>query len=153
MLPYAENRITSAAAWIDYGVPIARIEFKYRENERKMMTEMYQTAAAILKEAKAEILPYDPNFMGMPGTGDPRAFDLPHGRRPEAQRAERLLPDARREERFRGGRRGFTSASEKNPTLTILALAWRATDYLAAEMKSRRLHLQHYRLKGNSLIQ
>jgi choline dehydrogenase-like flavoprotein len=29
----------------------------------------------------------------------------------------------------------FTTASEKNPTLTILALAWRATDYMAGEMK------------------
>jgi choline dehydrogenase-like flavoprotein len=29
----------------------------------------------------------------------------------------------------------FTTASEKNPTLTILALTWRATDYMAAEMK------------------
>ena len=27
----------------------------------------------------------------------------------------------------------FTTASEKNPTLTILALAWRATDYMADE--------------------
>ena len=33
----------------------------------------------------------------------------------------------------------FTSASEKNPTLTILALAWRATDYLADQMKKGRL--------------
>jgi choline dehydrogenase-like flavoprotein len=33
----------------------------------------------------------------------------------------------------------FTSASEKNPTLTILALAWRATDYLGSQMKSRTL--------------
>ena len=29
----------------------------------------------------------------------------------------------------------FTTASEKNPTLTILALSWRATDYLADEIK------------------
>jgi choline dehydrogenase-like flavoprotein len=29
----------------------------------------------------------------------------------------------------------FTTASERNPTLTILALAWRATDYLADEMQ------------------
>jgi choline dehydrogenase-like flavoprotein len=29
----------------------------------------------------------------------------------------------------------FTTASEKNPTLTILALAWRATDYMAGEMR------------------
>jgi choline dehydrogenase-like flavoprotein len=33
----------------------------------------------------------------------------------------------------------FTTVSEKNPTLTILALAWRATDYLANEMKAKRL--------------
>ena len=108
VLPYAENRITiDPTAVDDYGVPVARIDFKYRENERKMMTEMYQTAAAILKSAKAEILPYDPTFYGRSRTGDPRAFHLPHGRRPEAQRAERILPDARREERLRGGRRGL----------------------------------------------
>ncbi len=29
----------------------------------------------------------------------------------------------------------FTTASEKNPTLAILALAWRATDYMVGERK------------------
>jgi choline dehydrogenase-like flavoprotein len=29
----------------------------------------------------------------------------------------------------------FPTATEKNPTLTILALSWRATDYLAEEMR------------------
>ena len=33
----------------------------------------------------------------------------------------------------------FTTASEKNPTLTILALAWRAADYLAEELRAARL--------------
>jgi choline dehydrogenase-like flavoprotein len=33
----------------------------------------------------------------------------------------------------------FPTATEKNPTLTILANAWRATDYLAGEMKAGRL--------------
>ena len=33
----------------------------------------------------------------------------------------------------------FTTATEKNPTLTILALSWRATDYLAEEMKKGNL--------------
>ena len=28
------------------------------------------------------------------------------------------------------------SATEKNPTLTILALAWRETDYLAEELRA-----------------
>ena len=30
----------------------------------------------------------------------------------------------------------FPNASEKNPTLTILALSWRATDYLAERVKA-----------------
>ena len=29
----------------------------------------------------------------------------------------------------------FPTATEKNPTLTILALSWRATDYLAEQMR------------------
>jgi choline dehydrogenase-like flavoprotein len=29
----------------------------------------------------------------------------------------------------------FVSNADKNPTLSILALAWRTTDYLLAEMK------------------
>ena len=33
----------------------------------------------------------------------------------------------------------FTTATEKNPTLTILALAWRATDYLADEARKGNL--------------
>jgi choline dehydrogenase-like flavoprotein len=33
----------------------------------------------------------------------------------------------------------FTSASEKNPTLTILALSLRATDYLAEEIRKSNL--------------
>jgi choline dehydrogenase-like flavoprotein len=33
----------------------------------------------------------------------------------------------------------FPTSTEKNPTLTILALAWRSSDYLAGEMKAGRL--------------
>jgi choline dehydrogenase-like flavoprotein len=29
----------------------------------------------------------------------------------------------------------FPTATEKNPTLTILAMSWRASDYLAQEIK------------------
>lgn len=33
----------------------------------------------------------------------------------------------------------FTNASEKNPTLSIFALSWRATDYLADQMRQGNL--------------
>jgi choline dehydrogenase-like flavoprotein len=33
----------------------------------------------------------------------------------------------------------FVSSSDKNPTLTIMALSWRASDYLAEEMRKGNL--------------
>jgi hypothetical protein len=32
--------------------------------------------------------------------------------------------------------KSFPNASEKNPTLTMLAMSWRATDYLADQIKA-----------------
>jgi choline dehydrogenase-like flavoprotein len=140
VLPYAENRITiDPSAVDDYGVPVARIDFKYRENERKMMTEMYQTAAAILKEAKAEILPYDPTFMGVPGQAIHEHSTCRMGADPKRSALNGFCQMHDVKNVFVVDGAAFTTASEKNPTLTILALAWRATDYLATEMKARRL--------------
>ena len=67
---------------------------------------MYDTAAAILKAAKAEILPYDADFMGMPGQAIHEHSTCRMGADPKRSRAERVLPDARREECVRRGRRG-----------------------------------------------
>jgi choline dehydrogenase-like flavoprotein len=33
----------------------------------------------------------------------------------------------------------FASGTHKNPTLTIMALAWRASEYMLAEMKKKNL--------------
>ena len=138
----AQTRISPALVALhldDYGVAIVRIDFKYRENERKMMTEMYQTAAAILKQAKAEILPYDPTFMGMPGQAIHEHSTCRMGADPKRSALNGFcqMHDVRNVFVVDGA--AFTTASEKNPTLTILALAWRASDYLAGEMKAKRL--------------
>ena len=140
VLPYADNRITvDGAASTITACPIARIEFKYRENERKMMTEMYQTAAAILKAAKAEILPYDPTFMGIPGQAIHEHSTCRMGADPKRSALNGFCQMHDVKNVFVVDGAAFTTASEKNPTLTILALAWRATDYLAGEMKAKRL--------------
>ncbi len=140
VLPYPDNRITVGDSGVDdYGVPIAKITFKYRENERKMMTEMYQTAAAILKQAKAEILPYDPTFMGMPGQAIHEHSTCRMGADPRRSALNGFCQMHDVKNVFVVDGSAFTTASEKNPTLTILALAWRASDYLAGEMKAKRL--------------
>jgi choline dehydrogenase-like flavoprotein len=140
VLPYADNRVTVENAPVDqYGVPIARIEYKYRENEHKMAKEMYDTAAAIMHEAKAEIMPYDATFMGIPGQAIHEHSTCRMGMDPKRSALNGFCQSHDVKNLFVVDGAAFTTASEKNPTLTILALAWRSTDYLATEMKAGRL--------------
>ena len=140
VLPYADNRVTVGNAGVDkYGIPIARIEYKYRENERKMAKEMYETASAILHAAKAEIQPFDASFMGIPGQAIHEHSTCRMGADPKRSALNGFCQSHEVKNMFVIDGAAFTTASEKNPTLTILALAWRSTDYLAGEMKAGRL--------------
>src|SRR5262249_55757082 len=121
VLPYADNRITVGQAGLDdYGGPIPRIEVQYPENERKMMTEMYHTAEAILKEAKAEILPFDATFMGMPGQAIHEHSTCRMGTDPKRSALNGFCQMHDVKNVFVVDGAAFTTASEKNPTLTIL---------------------------------
>ncbi len=140
VLPYADNRVTVEKSPVDqYGVPIARIEYKYRENERKMAAEMYETAAAIMHAAKAEILPYDATSMGIPGQAIHEHSTCRMGADPKRSALNSFCQSHEVKNLFVVDGSAFTTASEKNPTLTILALAWRSSDYLAQELKAGRV--------------
>jgi choline dehydrogenase-like flavoprotein len=140
VLPYADNRVTVENSPVDqYGIPIARIEYKYRENERKMAKEMYETAASIMHAAKAEILPYDATSLGIPGQAIHEHSTCRMGADPKRSALNGFCQSHEVKNMFVVDGAAFTTASEKNPTLTILALAWRSTDYLAGEMKAGRL--------------
>jgi choline dehydrogenase-like flavoprotein len=140
VLPYAENRVTVEKSPVDqYGIPTARIEYRYRENERKMAKEMYETAAAILHAAKADILPYNASFLGIPGQAIHEHSTCRMGADPKRSALNAFCQSHEVKNLFVMDGAAFTTASEKNPTLTILALAWRSSDYLATEMKAGRL--------------
>ena len=69
VLPRADNRVTVEGSPLDqYGVPIARIEYKIGDNERRMGNEMYDTAESILRAAKAEILPFERGKLDVAGS-------------------------------------------------------------------------------------
>ncbi len=140
VLPRRENRVTVDPARTDaYGVPIARITYETGDNERKMIAEMYDAAEAILRAAKAEIVPFERGSTDRAGSAIHE-----HG-------TCRMGDDAKRsalngycqfhdvKNLFCVDGAAFPTCTEKNPTLTILANAWRATDYLAGEMKAGRL--------------
>ncbi len=135
-IPKPENRITVKGSPVDsYGVPIARIAYTTGENERRMAKEMYDTTLEILHAAKAEILPYDLDRMEPNGSAIHEHGTCRMGTDPKRSALNGFCQMHDVKNVFVVDGSAFTTASEKNPTLTILALAWRATDHMAEEMQ------------------
>ena len=140
VLPRADNFVTVDGTPLDaYGVPLPKIVLSIGDNERAMIEEMYDTALEIMHEAKAELVHFKRGTVDMAGSAIHE-----HG-------TCRMGDDAKRsalngfcqmhdvKNLFVVDGSAFPTATEKNPTLTILALAWRATDYLAEELKKGNL--------------
>lgn len=136
VLGYKDNRITVDESQVDaFGVPIPHIHFKVGENERTMVQEMYDMVEAVFAAGKIEPLPYQRGAIDVYGSaihehstcrmGDDKKRSALNGFCQMHEVKNVFVPDGA----------SFTTASEKNPTLTILALAWRSSDYLAAELK------------------
>jgi choline dehydrogenase-like flavoprotein len=135
-LPKKDNRITVKGSPLDqYGVPISRIAYSVGENERRMSKDMYNTMLEILHAAKAEIVPYEAGQLEPNGSAIHEHGTCRMGSDPKRSSLNGFCQMHDVKNVFVVDGSAFTTASEKNPTLTILALAWRATDYLAGEMK------------------
>ena len=140
VLPYKDNRVRVDGTPLDrYGIPIAKIEYKIGENEHKMAKEMYDTAEEIMHAAKVEMLPYERGWLDKAGSAIHEHGTCRMGTDPKrsALNAHNQMHEVKNVYVVDGS--SFTTASEKNPTLTILALAMRATEHLAEEMKARRV--------------
>lgn len=140
VLPRPDNRVSVEGTPLDrYGIPIARIEYKIGDNEHRMAREMYDTAEMILRTAKAELLPFTYGHLDVAGSAIHEHGTCRMGADPKRSALNGFCQSHDVKNLFVVDGAAFTTASEKNPTLTILALAWRASDYLAAEMKAGRV--------------
>lgn len=135
-----ENRVTVEGTPNDqYGVPIARIEYQIGENERKMVRDMYDTAEEILHAAKAEILPFERGWVDTNGSAIHEHSTCRMGADPKRSALNGFCQSHDVKNLFVVDGAAFTTSTEKNPTLTILALCWRATDHLAGEIRAGRV--------------
>lgn len=136
VLSYPDNRITVDKTHTDrYGVPLIHIDYHIRENEMKMVEHMADTIEELSKAAGIELHNYrraalDNNGSAIHEHGTCRMGDDP---KQSALNAFNQMHEVKNVFVVDGS--SFTTASEKNPTLTILAIAWRATDYLVEQMK------------------
>jgi choline dehydrogenase-like flavoprotein len=136
VLPRPENRVTVDETRTDrYGVPLMKVDVAFGENERKMRAHMYETCEEILTTLGAEIAPIDREANDVPGSAIHEHGTCRMGKdsKTSVLNAFNQMHEVRNVFVVDGS--AFPSSSEKNPTLTILALSWRATDYLAEELR------------------
>ena len=122
-----------------YGVPLMKIDVGFGENEKKMMRHMYDTCEEILHTAGAEISPFRRDGHDPPGSSIHEHGTCRMGGDPKSSMLNAYNQMHEVDNVFVVDGSAFASASEKNPTLTILALSWRATDYLTDELRKGNL--------------
>jgi len=115
------------------------IDYRIGENELKMRDHMADTIEALAKEAGIELVNYKRGVLDSMGSAihEHSTCRMGTDTKRSALNQWNQMHDVKNVFVVDGS--AFTSASEKNPTLTILALSWRATDYLAQEIKSGNL--------------
>ena len=136
VLPYAHNRITVDESRTDrYGVPVPKIDYRIGENERKMAEHMADTVEEIVRAAGGVLVGYRRGQLDAMGAAIHEHGTCRMGADPKRSALNGFNQMHEVRNVFVVDGSAFPNASEKNPTLTILALSWRATDYLAQEIK------------------
>ena len=140
-IPRFDNRCTIDSEKLDtYGIPVLKFNYKWSDEEVKQASHMQDTFEEIIHSLGGIPLgdkPGKENNYGLaaPGriiheVGTTRMGDDPKTSVLNKYNQSHDVPNL-----FVMDGGPFVSQADKNPTWTILALAWRASDYLAEEMK------------------
>ncbi len=135
-LPQHSNFIEIDPETVDaFGIPAIRISMAWGENERAMIPDMAETAAEMLDAAGAtNIRPFmAPNRV--PGYGIHEMGGARMGADAKASVLNQFQQSHDVPNLFVMDASSFPSGGCQNPTLTIMALAARSSDYLLNEMK------------------
>ena len=136
-LPYFENFVEiDPSGQVDaFGIPILKIHMGWGENERAMIPDMAESAAEMMEAAGAKSIEPFAVPDRVPGSGIHELGVARMGRDPKTSVLNPYQQSHDVPNLFVMDGSGFTSGACQNPTLTIMALAVRSSDYLLAEMK------------------
>jgi choline dehydrogenase-like flavoprotein len=135
-LPYYTNFVEIDSETIDvFGIPVLRIHVSWGENERAMIPDMAEAAAEMLDAAGAKNIRPFTVFDRVPGYGIHEMGGARMGNDPKTSVLNQFQQGHDVSNLFVMDASGFPSGGCQNPTLTIMALAVRSTDYLMEEMK------------------
>lgn len=138
-LAQPENRVTVDPHQLDaYGIPIPVIRFRFGENDRALWKDMREKAQEILNAAKCRLIVNtdegEPHGFASHETGTARM-----GHDPRASVLNSYCQAHDVKNLFVVDGSCFTTFPEKNPTLTIMALAVRTARYMASEVRKGNL--------------
>ncbi len=137
VLARPQNRVTVDPAHPDaYGIPIPVIHFRFCDNDRSVWKEMKEKAEEILHTAKAQLVVSEsvPSGFASHEAGTARM-----GNDPRASVVNPFCQAHEVKNLFLVDGSCFTTFPEKNPTLTIMALAVRTARYIASEVRKGNL--------------
>ncbi len=129
-----ENHVSIDRDRVDaWGIPVLHVETKYTDNEYNMAKDAVETGAAIAQAAGFEVLSKNaiPN---PPGYSIHEVGTCRMGDDPKHSVLNKWCQSHDHKNLFVVDGASFTSAGWQNPTMTILALSMRASEYLAGEM-------------------
>jgi choline dehydrogenase-like flavoprotein len=123
-----------------YGIPVLRFHFQWTDAELKQAAHMHDTFKSILETMGGTVTRPRANFMA--GEGISTGGEIIHelgtvrmGNDPGKSVLNKYCQAHDAKNVFVADAAPFVSNPDKNPTLTIIALAWRTAEYLAEEMR------------------
>jgi choline dehydrogenase-like flavoprotein len=121
-----------------WGIPVLKVHIKHSDNEREMGKDAAETAAEILKATGAEEISISRNLT-VPGRIIHELGTARMGNDPKKSVLNKFNQMHDVKNVFVTDGAAFIGAANQNPTLTILALTIRASEYLVDQMKQRNL--------------
>ncbi|HLJ51385.1 MAG TPA: GMC family oxidoreductase [Bryobacteraceae bacterium] len=134
-----ENYVDIDPAMKDrWGVPVLRFHYHFSDNEHKMAADMADTAKEMFEEAGIEVIGVDRDVL-TEGWSIHELGTSRMGTDPKKSVLNQFQQSHDVKNLFVVDGSSHVSASNQNPTWTIMALAWRSCDHMADQLRKGEL--------------
>jgi choline dehydrogenase-like flavoprotein len=137
VLPRYENHVRIDPKVVDkWGIPVLNFQCKYTDNEFNMAKDAVESLSEVCRKAGFEILSRT-DRMFPPGYSIHELGTCRMGDNPKTSVLNKWNQSHDVKNLFVVDGSSFVTGGSQNPTMTILALSMRASEYLAEQMKKR----------------
>jgi choline dehydrogenase-like flavoprotein len=124
-----------------YGIPVLRFHFKWSDYELKQVKHMHQAFTSIIETMGGTVVGLrnperEESGISVPGTIIHELGTIRMGNDPKTSAVNKYMQAHEVKNLFVADAAPFVSNPDKNPTLTICAMAWRTAEYLAEELRT-----------------